>query len=87
MRFNAKLIFALSDRSIGQFSPSEEELLPLSVGVVSLLATCIICIEERFASFPGSIVRSGDGSVSDDDKFVMLGGGGDTPDFLDRNPA
>ena len=43
--------------------------------------------EDRFVRLPGSIVRSGDGSVSDEDRLVMVGGGGDAPDFLERNPA
>jgi hypothetical protein len=77
----------LSERSACQFSFSEEELLPLSVGVLSPPAICEIRNEERFARFPPSIARRGELSVSDEDKLVIVGGGGDTPDFLERNPA
>lgn len=60
-RFKAMLILTLSDRSACQlFSPSEEELLPLSVGVMSFATACIICNEDRFPALLASMVRRGD---------------------------
>ena len=60
-RFNAMLILTLSERSDCQlFSPSEEELLPLSVGVMSFATACMICNEDRFPALLASRVRRGD---------------------------
>jgi hypothetical protein len=61
-RFKAMLILALSDLLTFQmpFSPSEEELLPLSSGVESLSAACIRCKDERLVAFDVSMVRRGD---------------------------
>src|SRR5215469_6377998 len=84
-RFRAMPILALSDRS-KVFSPSDEELLPLSVGVLPS-TSCMMCSEERFAAFPASMVRNGDVSVSEEERLVNLGGGGDPYVFFDRNPA
>ena len=84
-RFKAMPIFALSERSTCQFSPSEEELLPLSVGVLSTAS--IICSEDRFATFPTFMVRSGDGSLSEELNSVSLGGGGEPSDLFERKPA
>ena len=86
-RLSARLILADSVRSTPQFSVSEEELLPLSVGVTSLLATCTRFIAERFGRFPVSIERRGDISRSEEDRLVIVGGGGEPSDFLDRKPA
>lgn len=69
------------------FSASEDELFPLSVGVVSLATGRIMFNDERFAAFEGSIVLSGDCSVSDEDRLVSLGGGGDPSVFFERKPA
>lgn len=85
-RLRAWLIRTLSLRSACQDSDSEEELLPLSGGVL-ISATCIMWSEERLERFAGSIVRSGDCSVSEEERFVMVGGGGEPSDFLERNPA
>jgi hypothetical protein len=84
-RFKAIPILALSERSTCQFSFSEEELLPLSVELLSTAS--MMCKEDRFATFPASMVRSGEGSVSDELSSVSWGGGGEPSDFLERKPA
>ncbi len=87
-RFSALLILAPSVRSTwNPLSLSEAELLPLSVGVISVEAVCIIRSEERFTAFDASMSRNGEVSLSEDDRFVILGGGGDPPDFFERKPA
>lgn len=86
-RFKAWLILAPSILSTCHpLSPSEEELLPLSVGVVLFVAAGILFSEERLVALDASISRNGDCSLSDE-SFVMVGGGGDPSDFFDRNPA
>lgn len=84
-RFKAMPIFALSERLTCQFSLSEEELLPLSVGVMSTAS--MICKEDRLATLPASMVRRGEGSVSEELSSVILGGGGEPSDFFERKPA
>ena len=83
-RFKAMPIFALSERLTCQFSLSEEELLSLSVGVLSTAS--MIC-EDRLATFSASMVRRGEGSVSEELNSVILGGGGEPSDFFERKPA
>ncbi len=83
------LIFTLSARSAFHppFSASDPELSALSFGVLSLDKDCIRCSDERLVALPASSDRRGDASVSDDDRLVMVGGGGDPSDFFDKNPA
>ena len=86
--FNAILILTLSERSACQlFSPSSEELLPLSFGVLSFATACMICKEDRFPALLASRVRRGDWSVSEEERLVMVGGGGEPSDFFERKPA
>jgi len=60
-RFKAMFIFTLSDLSACQlFSFSEDELLPLSVGVLSIATACMICSEDRLPALLASISRRGD---------------------------
>lgn len=88
VRFNALRILSLSDleacHDLG-FSPSEE-LLPLSLGVLSLVISSTVCNEERLAALLRSIVRRGELSESDELRLAITGGGVPS-DFLERKPA
>jgi len=86
-RLNALLIFALSERSTFQPSLSEEELFALSLGLVLRADDFMILRDDEFVARSALMVRRGEFSLSEDERLVIVGGGGDPSVFFLRKPA